>query len=130
MFFTNFPERGEKIYLCEGEFDALTLNLIGLNAVACGGKNLSEKQAIILSNYKICLSLDFDNAGKQALNKMYNTLISFGFIDTNDRISVSLPPESYKDWNKFYTTHGGKIVLEYIRRTERIFESGFSYDYN
>ena len=129
LFFTNFPEQGEKIYLCEGEFDACTLNLVGLNAVACGGKNLSEKQAIMLSNYKICLALDYDNAGKQALNKMYNTLISFGFMDINERVSLSLPPEAYKDWNKFYTVHGSKMLLEYIRITEKIFDTEYSYDY-
>jgi DNA primase len=127
LFFTNFPEKEEKVYLCEGEFDALTLNLAGFNAVACGGKNLSEKQALMLAYYKVCLALDRDEAGQSAIKKMANTLFSFGYIDPSNRISVVLPPTDYKDWNALYNAHGIKIVREFINAKEKALSLGEEY---
>lgn len=119
LFFTNYPNFGDKIYLCEGEFDAMTLGSLGLNAVACGGKNLSDKQAIMLSPYKICLALDADDAGKNALNIMHNKLLQFG---TNHAITVVSPPKALKDWNNFYCEHDSNLLLAYINRNESKFE--------
>jgi len=123
LFFTNYQQHGEKYYLCEGEFDALSLHKCGLNAVACGGKNLSEKQAILLSQYKICLALDADEAGQQALEKMKSKLSLYG----SSVITVVKPPNMVKDWNEFYCKYDAKIILSYIQSTEKRFEAGYSY---
>ena len=130
LFFTSYPKSGEKIFLCEGELDALTLSLLGYNACACGGKNLSDRQALLLSEYRICLSLDFDEAGKNALSVMYKKLCSFSLMDPHNRISVCLPPEVSKDWNKFYLDYGGKMVSEYIKLKEHIWEESDNYANN
>ncbi len=127
LFFTNFPDKEEKIYLCEGEFDALSLHSCGLNGVACGGKNLGEKQSIMLAYYKVCLALDRDEAGQSAIKKMTNTLLSFGYTDPENRISVVLPPQDYKDWNALYTAHGSRIVKEFISAKEKPLALGEEY---
>lgn len=123
LFFANYGTYNDKYYLCEGEFDALSLHKCGLNAVACGGKNLSEKQAILLSPYKICLALDADDAGQQALGRMKNTLSLYG----SSAITVVRPPNIVKDWNEFYCKYDAKIILSYIENTEKRFETGYTY---
>jgi DNA primase len=130
LFFTNFPEKEEKVYLCEGEFDALSLHLAGFNAVACGGKNLGEKQSLMLAYYKVCLALDRDEAGQAAIKKMANMLLSFGYTDPENRISVVLPPNDYKDWNALYKAHGLKIVKEFIVAKEKQLTLGEEYAFN
>lgn len=127
LFFTSFPKPGEKIFLCEGEFDAMTLSLLGYHACACGGKNLSDRQALLLSEYKVCLALDYDEAGQNALGSMYSKLSSFSFLNPHDRITVCLPPKICKDWNKFYTEYDAKIMQEYVNVQERVWEEYDNY---
>lgn len=127
LFFTSFPKSGEKIFLCEGEFDAMTLALLGFHACACGGKNLSDRQALLLAEYKVCLALDFDEAGQNALSSMYNKLSSFSLMNPQNRISVCLPPQICKDWNKFYTDYDSKLITEFINQQERVWEEFDNY---
>lgn len=127
LYFTRWPKALEKIYLCEGEFDAMSLFKIGLNAVACGGKNLSEKQAILLSKYKICMALDADEAGQSAIVKMVNKLNSFSELGISDRITFVRPPSIVKDWNEFLIHHDTQIIRGYIDSNELSFESEYSY---
>lgn len=129
LFFTSFPVEGSKIYLCEGEFDAMSLAACGLVAVACGGKNLSDKQATMLSIYKVCLALDADDAGNTAVDYMYNKLLRISLINPTNRISKVSPPSGVKDWNKFYCDYDAKIVLSYIEKSEEILESEAPYGY-
>ncbi|MGH7175543.1 MAG: toprim domain-containing protein, partial [Minisyncoccia bacterium] len=63
FFWEGWPEDGERIYLTEGEFDAIALCLAGHKGVACGGKSVSDRQVELLRPYKVCLALDGDNAG-------------------------------------------------------------------
>jgi hypothetical protein len=117
LFFTNHGNYGDKYYLCEGEFDAISLHQLGLNAVACGGKYLSDKQAVQLSPYKICLALDSDEAGQESLIKMKQKISQYG----SSNISVVKPPNQIKDWNEFYCKFDPKIILGYIGSTEKSF---------
>lgn len=119
VYFTNYPAKGEKVYLCEGEFDALTLHSVGLNAAACGGKNLSEKQAILLSDYKICLALDADEAGRTATNFMLNKITQFG---NGALVTQIAAPKEIKDWNNFYCQFDARLLLAYIEKNERKLE--------
>jgi len=41
------------------------------------GKNLSDKQAIMLAKYKVCLALDVDDAGQSAMAKMHQKLLAY-----------------------------------------------------
>lgn len=129
LFFSKFPEKESKIYLCEGEFDAMSLTQAGLVGVACGGKNLSDKQATMLSNYKVCLALDTDEAGTIALEKMYQKLVSICLINPTNRISKVQPPDKFKDWNQFLCEYNAKIVKSYIEETEEELESEIPYGY-
>lgn len=129
LFFTSFPDRNAKVYLCEGEFDALSLASCGLVGVACGGKNLSDKQATMLSNYRVCLALDTDEAGVTALDRMYQKLVSICLINPSHRISKVQPPEDFKDWNQFLCEHNTKIVCSYIEAKEEELESEIPYGY-
>ena len=129
LYFTSFPEKREKIFLCEGEFDAMTLKECGFNSVACGGKYLSDKQALLLSQYNICLALDYDEAGQSALKSMNRKLSSCNFISSDNRITVAMPPEKYKDWNKFFTEHSDRIIKEYIKLSEKPFDESEYNDF-
>ena len=113
-----WPKTGTKVYLTEGEFDAIALNQCGLFAAAVGGKNLSDKQLELLSGYKICLALDNDSAGRGALLKMYEKLRSHGL-----EISYVSPPktEKIKDWNNLYVLSDEKVVNAFIERHEKPF---------
>lgn len=127
LYFTFYPKPFEKVYLCEGEFDAMSLTKAGFCGVACGGKNLSDKQASMLSNYKVCLALDADDAGQTAVNKMLSKLNAFCSINTQQRMSQVTPPEQYKDWNNFLCKHDARILQGYIQKAEKEVESENPY---
>lgn len=112
-----WPPSGSKIYLTEGELDALTLNFCGFYGMACGGKSLSDKQIELLRKYKVCLALDKDNAGFEALLELANRLIM-------NQIEVTFvrPPEGIKDWNKMYCMYKAEIVSAWIERNEAPFD--------
>lgn len=113
IYFPKFPEIGDTVFLCEGEFDAYSLHLCGLKSAACGGKFLSVKQSIILSYYNIVIALDADEAGDQEKVNMYNRIIQYN--NFNDVMTVR-PPEVTKDWNELYKKFDDKIVLAYINQ--------------
>jgi len=123
LFFPSYPAVGSKVYLCEGEFDALSLQACGYNGVACGGKNLSDKQAVQLSSYKVCIAFDADEAGQKSLGKIRNKIIQYG----HPNITIVKPPISLKDWNNFYVQHDIKIVQAYVNSTEKKYESEIPY---
>jgi len=117
IFMNSWPEPGSKIYVTEGEFDAIVLNLCGLNAAACGSKNLSDIQINYLKDYEITIALDQDKAGKKALVVWYEKLKENGVTNFN---FVS-PPKTLKDWNDLYLMGDEKIVKAYIEKSEKIF---------
>jgi hypothetical protein len=123
LFFSSYPKAGEKVYLCEGEFDALSLVACGLNGVACGGKNLSDKQAVQLSTYKVCLAFDADEAGQNSLSKIRNKIIQYG----SPNVFVVKPPAGFKDWNELLIKFETQIIIGYINSTEKKYESEISY---
>lgn len=123
LFFSNYPHSNQKVYLCEGEFDALSLHKLGLTGVACGGKNLSEKQAVALREYQVCLALDADESGQAALEKMKQIIEHYNLHD----ITVLRPPSSCKDWNESICKFEDKIVLAYCKSQEKKFESEVPY---
>jgi len=127
LYFTSYPNEGEKIYLCEGEFDAMSLAKAGLAAVACGGKNLSDKQASYLSQYKICLALDADNAGQSAIANMLSKLNAYCSINPIKRMTTVSPPIGCKDWNELLCNHNAKILRAFIDKSEKELESETPY---
>jgi DNA primase len=108
----------EKIYLTEGEFDACSLNQAGFSAVACGGKNLSDIQAAMLSSFKICLCLDLDKAGTEAIKSMKTKLNAFNLTGKSDRITLVRPAVGFKDWNEMLIKHSSNILKAYVEKNE------------
>jgi len=109
---------GSTVYLCEGEFDAYCLHLCGLNAAACGGKFISEKQAIILSPYRVVIAVDADDAGQQSIPGMMNKILQYNI---HDDLYTVCPPKSIKDWNEFYVKYDSSIIKGFIdTNTKRV----------
>lgn len=115
----NWPNPGSTIYLCEGEFNAISLKNCELNAAACGGKNMSEKQALMLSDYKIVLCLDRDKAGKQGTSKMTSMISSVETVKGEEKLMLVLPPVGYNDWNEMLVKVGPVMLYHYIMKNQK-----------
>lgn len=114
-----YPKENEDVYLCEGEFDALTLSTIGLNAVAAGGKNFNIKQANMLKRYKITICLDNDRAGIAGGCNMFKILSS---IVDNRNIKFVTPHKKYKDYNDMFVVEGPNILKSYLLNSKKFFD--------
>jgi DNA primase len=119
LYMTEWPKPGEKVYLMEGEFDAITLGMADLAGCACGGKYLSANQIEMLRGYEIVLAFDADDPGLEALINIGNSLLESGF----SRVSYVRPPVIYKDWNKLLQVRNLQTVRAYVERFEKRFTS-------
>lgn len=120
LWMQTWPNSGEKVYLTEGEFDAMSLCVAGFNGAACGGKTLGPKQLELLRPYEVCLSFDGDKYGREALNKIGEHLLKNGIR----KVSYIRPPEGIKDWNEMLVKYGQDIIVLYISKNERPFSPG------
>jgi len=120
LWMSHWPAINSKIYLTEGEFDAMSLAACGFYSAACGGKALSGSQIEMLAPYRICLAFDADKAGKDVY-EISQVLLATGqmLIEGQPRITMVRPPKKYKDWNKFLTEHDPNIIRLYISRYEQ-----------
>lgn len=123
-----WPQEGERMYITEGEFDALTLKYCDLYSAALGGKEISETQIEYLRGYKPTICIDNDIYGKKALPKIGDALLSKGFT----QIRYIRPPNLYKDWNEMYQQHNKELVKAYIQRNEQDYDNTTStmFKYN
>lgn len=112
-----WPQPGEIVYLCEGEFNAKSLYLAEFNAAACGGKNMSEKQALLLGEYRIVLCLDRDKAGKAGTTKMSSIITSLAGIN-RDKLMYVIPPKGYNDWNDVLVRNSAELLHHYILKNQ------------
>ena len=71
----------------------------------------------LLRPYLITLAFDSDLAGREAVSKVGQYLISSGF----NRIGYVSPPKEIKDWNEFLVKHGEKQLNEYISNNYKTF---------
>lgn len=109
-----FPALDTKIYLTEGEFDAMTLNECGLHAAAFGGVSFNLKQFEMLKGYQLVLSFDADKAGEKGLMELSEAMKKNGF----DKLYYVRPPKKYKDWNAMLMDLGKDLVRLYIKQKE------------
>ncbi len=123
VFMPTWPKPGETVHLCEGEFNAKSLCLAGLNGGAAGGKNLSEKQAVLLNDYKLVICLDRDKAGEQGSLAMAQKIMSISLRFGKDKLRLVQPPEGFNDWNDMLKRFGANILGEYVRRAETTLDS-------
>lgn len=65
----------EKLFICEGEFDAMILEQEGYNAIGVPGvTNIPADQVNLISNYDLYLAFDNDEAGNCAMHRITNLL--------------------------------------------------------
>jgi len=123
LWMSSFPEKGSRIYLTEGEFDAMSLSQCGLRSGACGGKSFNFKQNEMVKDYCLCLAFDADKAGKD-FEQIGKFILENGKarVDSKSKLTMVRPPENLKDWNQFYIEHGANIVLKYIEKYEKEFD--------
>jgi hypothetical protein len=115
----SWPKAGETVYICEGEFNARSLNIAEFNAAACGGKNMGKKQAILLSDYKVVICLDRDKAGKAGTLKMSSMIQSLTKSDGKNKIMFVVPPLGYNDWNEFLVKNNPELLHYYIIKNQK-----------
>jgi DNA primase len=118
-----WPALGSTVHLCEGEFNSKSLSLCGFNGAAAGGKNLSEKQAVLLKDYKLVICLDRDKAGEKGSMAMAQKIMSISLRFGKDKLRLVQPPEGYNDWNDMLKKFGTKILYEYVLRAETTLDS-------
>lgn len=117
LWMAGWPKRGSRIYLTEGEFDAMSLTEAGLFAGACGGKVIGPKQLDLLAGYGVCVCFDTDESGRDALHKLEDTFQRAGIED----VKYCRPPTCYKDWNEMLKDAGERVIRAYIEANERKF---------
>jgi DNA primase len=122
MFSQKWPPKGEKIYIAEGEFDAMSLNKCGFYSAALGGKALTDKQTEMIKDCTPVLCFDSDEAGTAALAKVAHSLFSKGF----SKIFYVRPCREYKDWNGLLVAKGEKILRHYVLSQEKQYNSNIS----
>ena len=115
LYVQNWPSDGEKIYITEGEFDAMSLFQCGFKSAALGGKAMSETQMNMIKGCLSVICLDADDAGSDALPKIAKQLLSRGITN----ISYVRACKEFKDWNGMLVEKGEKILRHYIRANER-----------
>jgi len=114
-----WPEDGAKIYITEGEFDALAICAAGLNGVALGGKEIHDSQLYFMIKYQHVIALDNDKAGINAMKKI-GGLIPMGSF--KGKIKYVKPPTKYKDWNEMLIKLGPNVLNRYLQEYEEEFD--------
>ena len=92
-------KKGDKIYVCEGEFDAMILEQNGYNTVAIlGTTNFAPEMAGLFKGLDVILCLDNDEAGKRATNE-----IAKFFLLKGQKVSSKQLPAGIKDISDYFT---------------------------
>lgn len=121
LYMTSWPEPGTKVYIMEGEIDALSVARAGLVGCAVGGKSLSDTQAEMLRSYQPVLAFDADSGvedhGLNAMIRIGRDLLGRGI----SCVRYVRPPRALKDWNKMLSQHGAKLLGDYVAKFEKPF---------
>ena len=90
--------KGERVYICEGVFDAMMLEQNGFKAVAIlGVNNFKPDMAELFSGLDVVLCLDNDEQGKQATQALARIFLSQG-----QSVKTKTLPEGIKDITEYY----------------------------
>jgi hypothetical protein len=122
VYMTAWPKPGSKVYIMEGEIDAMSMQQAGFVACAIGGKFMSEAQIELIRPYMPVLAFDADegfkkDSGLQALINVGKQLLEKGF----PKIGYVRPPKVYKDWNKLLVEKSAETLKGYAERFEKVF---------
>ena len=107
------PEVEKTIYICEGIFDALSIEEVGKKAIALNSTSNVNKFVEYIENnmqtsskYNYILCFDNDNAGHKATDEMQEALKD---LKISHRILEI--PKDYKDINEWYVKVANKEVF-------------------
>jgi hypothetical protein len=120
LYFPVWPEAKSRVYLTEGEFDAMAIFSCEFYSASLGGKELSEKQIGLLLDHQYIpvFSLDNDAAGmqaKQKINEFFHS-IAGPFYPAY----YVVPPKQVKDWNEFLIQTSPNIMKAYIEKNIKL----------
>jgi hypothetical protein len=119
LYSRNWPSRGDKVYITEGEFDSMSLDISGFKSVALGGKSMTPVQMEMIRGCLPVLSLDADDSGGAATPRLASMLIKAGF----NRVRYVRPSREYKDWNGLLVARGPRVLAMYVDSQERDYET-------
>jgi len=93
-----FDEDADKVYVCEGPLDAISMQNAGVNATCTLGSSVSDTQIELLMEFdgKVVIAYDNDEAGRKGANK-------FDYLRRVKRMTdlyICHPPKEVKDWNE------------------------------
>jgi len=111
-------EQGEKVYLVEGIFDAIALNINGFKAVSMMSAGSFPEQSIkphLGKNVTWVIALDNDQAGERARKKHAKTLTELG---EKYAVAISTDAEEKTDWNDLHLK--GKLTADHMQRYEQL----------
>jgi hypothetical protein len=110
LYGVHLLNRGEKeIWVCEGEFDCMSLWQRGKRAVSLMGSSINEHQAKMLMRYsggKIIAALDNDKAGWAGTRRLKDMLLPMG-----GRVFTVKYGDVQGDWNSMSDSDMEKITL-------------------
>lgn len=119
LYSRRWPSKGEKVYITEGEFDSMSLDIAGFRSVALGGKNMTPAQIEMIRGCLPVLSLDADDSGGAATPRLANMLLKAGFSG----VRYVRPSREYKDWNGLLVARGPRVVAMYVKSQEKDYET-------
>jgi len=91
-------EKGDKVYICEGEFDTMILEQHGYNAVGIlGTTNFNADDIELFKGFDVVLALDNDEAGKRATKELAEL-----FLLKGQRVKSKRLPDGIKDITEFF----------------------------
>ena len=108
--------------LCEGQLDVIAMHRAGCtNAVAPQGTAFGQEQASILGRYtqSVCLALDNDKAGREAVFKDAAILLPRGFS-----LRVAVFPDA-KDADELLKKQGPDVLRDTVENAADFFDFAF-----
>ena len=92
-------EKGDKVYICEGEFDTMILDQHGYNAVGVlGTTNFNADDIELFKGLEVVLALDNDEAGERATKELAKM-----FLLKGQRVNSKQLPDGIKDITDYFT---------------------------
>jgi len=91
-------KKGDKVYICEGEFDAMMLDQNNFNAVAIlGTTNFNADDIDLFNGLDVILCLDNDEAGQRATQEVAKM-----FLLKGQAVKTKQLPENIKDITEYF----------------------------